>query len=272
MNNFGWVNMNLIKRVGCIAVIGSSLLICFLGVSMNAEQRRQQKIDYAEITIRNETEKITFLDKQLSKLYKDETEEFLTESIEEVQIKQLERKINQLKTEASDFGLKSEHLPLDISQLSKDKQVLLSKVADIKTKYTIQQQLQEMLVQAPENWDSTSDTVIINENATVENLLKLHNDVVQFNSLWSNSISAFLNEMNVQVKLYNEIEQGIDKMIDGQALTSEATLETFIHHFNLVTQVKNTTLRKGLSERLEQIDQLMNAQIVGEENLLEEPI
>lgn len=272
MNKLSWVNMNLVKRVGCIAVVGGSLLICFLGISMNAGQRQQQKIEYAEITIRNETEKIKFLDKLVGELYKDETEEFLVNPIEELQIKQLETKVNQLKTEAADFGLKSNHLPLDISQIAEDKQKLASKLADIRTKYTIQQQVQEMLVQAPENWEATGEAVIINEKATAENLLKLHNVVVQFNSVWSNGISVYLNEMDAQVNLYNEIQQGIAKMIDGQNLTSEATLEAFIHQFNQVSQVKNTTLRKRLSERLEQVDQLMNAQIIGEENLLEEPI
>jgi glutathionyl-hydroquinone reductase len=271
VNKFSWVNMNIVKVVGFLIVVAGALFVCLYGMNFNAKEEEQRKIEYAEATLKSETAKIQQLNVQVSGFYKDETEEFLISQIEEDQIKQLESKINQLKIEASDFGLEAAQFSVDISEVSKEKEELVFKITDIKEKYMIQNQLTKMLLQAPQTWEVSSETAVINKEASADKLLKIQNDVLKKGGSWGTAMAAYITEMDAQVKLYTEIKQGINKMLAGDSLTSEATVENLIYRVEQLPQVKNEQLRKELSDQLDVIEELLNAQALGEEAPAEEP-
>lgn len=260
-----WFGSNGIKKVIYIIVICGSVGVCFLGLQTKASQEQQRKIEYAAATIKNEAIKIKRLNKQILELYQNDQEEFLIEPIEVEKLKNLERDSLTLSTEAADFGLENKDLSTDTSEVTEEKQLLLTKIDDIKNKRDIQKQVTALLVQAPIDWAAEPVDIVVNEQASVEGISQIRNEIAETESAWSKAMITFLDEMTTQVKEYTELKQRINGMIDGETLTGEATLENIILVFNQLDQIKNETLKKELSDRLDAIDKLLETQLFGNE-------
>ncbi|WP_207695656.1 hypothetical protein DOK67_0001653 [Enterococcus sp. DIV0212c] len=251
------VDRGKVKIVIYLIVISCSMGICFLGIRLNTSQQHQRKLEYAEATVKHEAVKIKQLNEEVRQLYQSDQEEFLINPIEESAVKEIEGNIVAIKANAEDFGLKSKDFSADTSEVSQNKKELTSKIKEIKDKINIQKQVTLLLVQAPADWTKNGDTVVINEKATDEELLKIRNKISGYAGSWHNAITALLNEMDTQVKQYNELNESIDLMIDGEKLTDKATSENFIVSFNQLELIKNDALRKKLADKLELIDQLL---------------
>lgn len=117
-----------------------------------------------------------------------------------------------------------------------------------------------LLEQAPTDWETGSSSVSVNEKATAEGILQIRNKMNKTESQWSNSITAYLDEMAAQVKQYHEIKQSIAEMLKDDVLTDAATLDNFILVFNQVDQVKSEILKKELSSKLDIIDKLLETE------------
>ncbi|OJG73277.1 hypothetical protein RV12_GL000684 [Enterococcus quebecensis] len=246
-----------------LIVIGCSIGICFLGLRLNVSQQHQRKIEYAEETVRNEAVKIKQLNNQVRTLYQNDQEEFLIHPLEESSIVEVEEQIESLKSKAEDFGLKSKDFSMDTSDVVKSKQELVNKINQIKNKSSIQNQIAALLVDAPSDWATTADTVVINEKVTLQKIERMRSEITGNTGVWHNAITIILNEMDNQVKQYNELKQSIERMIDGESLTNDATIENFILSFNQLELIKNTILRKELTDKLELIDKRLESHSAG---------
>lgn len=253
----GWVG-----KIIYIIVILSSISICLIGIRSKANQEQQRKVEYAKSTIKSEAVKIKRLNKQIRQLYQNDQEEFLVEPIEKAKIKDIERDIIILKTEAVDFGLKSKDFLTDNSEVWQGKKELLLKIEEIKNKSGVQKRVSDLLVQAPTDWTTENLDVVIKENTTAEDIIKIRNDVSKMKDQWSEAITSVLDQMDVQVKQYNEIKQSIAEMNRDGVLTSEANMENFIFIFNQLSEIKNETLKKELSDQLDVIDKLLEKQAI----------
>ncbi|MEI5993374.1 hypothetical protein [Candidatus Enterococcus mansonii] len=250
----GLVDRGSLKIVIYLIVIICSITVCFLGIKINAKQKHQRKIEYAEATIKNETGKIKQLNEQVRNLYQDQQEEFLIQPLEDSLIIEIERSVIALKSKAEDFGLKKKEFSVDTSETAQNKDKLILKLKDVKVKKKIQNQVTDLLVQEPADWKVNADAVVMNEHATDEKVLKIRNKISGHTSVWHDAIIAFLNEIDAQIKQYSESKQSIDAMIDGEKLTSNANAENFILTFNQVALIKNEGLRKSLVDKLDFID------------------
>ncbi|ALS01643.1 hypothetical protein ATZ33_09755 [Enterococcus silesiacus] len=262
-----WFGSNGIKKVIYIIVICGSIGVCFLGLQTKAKQEQQRKVEYATATIKNEAVKIKRLNKQILELYQNDQEEFLIEPIEVEKLNNIERDSITLRTEAADFGLENKDFSIDTSEVTEGKQLLLTKIDDIKNKRDIQKQVTALLVQAPSDWAAEPVDVVINEQASVEGVAQIRNEISETDSAWSKAIIALLNEMTTQAKAYTDLKQAINAMAEGETLTAEATLENIILVFNQLDQIKNEMLKKELSDRLDVIDKLLEKQLFGNEEI-----
>lgn len=270
----GLVDRGKFNVVLYLIVISCSIGICFLGIRLNARQQHQRKIEHAEATIKNEAAKINQLNEQVRQLYQGDQEEFLTDPLEESSIKEVEGHIVALKSKAEDFGLKSKDFSVNTSDVVQRKAELASKIQEIKNKSTIQNQVTDLLVQDSADFGVVNAaTVVINKEATADKILRIQEEIFGNTSTWHNVITAILAEMSAQVKQYNELKQSIDLMIDGEELTNNANTENLIRNFNQLELIKNDTLRKGLTDKLELIDRLIqNHSVSAVPNVSEEEV
>lgn len=248
------------NRVGkgiYIIVILISISICLLGIRSNGKKEQQRKIEHIKSTLKDETVKINQLTKQISQFYQNDQEEFLADQIKEDELKDIQLNINTLKTEADDFGVEKKDFTADTSEVRQAKEELVAKIEDIKNKKNIQNQVTALLMQTPTNWAANNEEAIIKESTTAEKILKIRHSVSKAETQWNQAIISLLDEMDAQVKQYKDIEQSIDMMEQDGVLTSNATIENVILIFNQLPQIKNETLKKDLSDKLDVIDTLL---------------
>lgn len=243
-----------------IGVIAVSIGICFLGIRSNANQEQKRKVEYAKTTIKSEAIKIQRLNNQISQFYQVDNKEFLVEPLEREKLRDTERAIITLKTEASDFDLENKDISADTSEVAQGKKELLLQIEDIKNKSDIQKQVTELLVDAPTNWSSPNEVIVINEKTTMDQISMIRDNIPETKNLWSQSITTFLNEMDAQVKQYEDLKQAVDKMEEEGRLTDDASLDNFILLFDQLDQVKNEALKKDLSDKFDRIDELLKKQ------------
>ncbi|MGM0218370.1 hypothetical protein [Enterococcus sp. AZ126] len=243
-----------------IGVIAVSIGICFLGIRSNANQEQKRKVEYAKTTIKNEAIKIQRLNNQISQFYQVDNKEFLVEPLEREKLRDTERAIITLKTEASDFDLENKDFSADTLEVAQGKKELLLQIEDIKNKSDIQKQVTELLVEAPTNWSSPNEVIVINEKTTMDQISMIRDNISKTKNLWSQSITTFLNEMDAQVKQYEDLKQAVDKMEKEGRLTDDASPDNFIHLFDQLDQVKNESLKKDLSDKFDRIDELLKKQ------------
>lgn len=243
-----------------IGVIAVSVGICFLGIRSNANQEQKRKVEYAKTTIKSEAIKIQRLNNQLSQFYQVDNKEFLVEPLEREKLRDTERAIITLKTEAIDFDLENKDFSADTSEVAQGKKELLLQIEDIKNKSDIQKQVTELLVDAPTDWSSPNEVIVINEKTTMDQISMIRDNISKTKNLWSQSITTFLNEMDAQVKQYEDLKQAVDKMEKEGRLTDDASPDNFILLFDQLDQVKNESLKKDLSDKFDRIDELLKKQ------------
>lgn len=254
------VKRNWVGKGIYIIVIFVSISICILGMASNANKEQQQKVEHAKSTIKDEAVKIQRLDKQISQFYQKDQSEFLVEPIEEDELKDIERNITILKTEALDFGLDRKVLSADTSEVTKGKKELVDKVEDVKNKKALQNQVTALLVQAPNDWTIANGEAVIKDSTTLEQISKIRTTASKSKTEWSKAITSLLDEMETQVKQYKTMKQSIDMMGQEGTLTSNATIENVILIFNQLSEIKNESLKKDLSDKLDIIDKQLNKQ------------
>lgn len=252
------------KKIIYISVIIGSVSICFLGIRSNMEQEYQRKVDYAKSTIKNETAKVKRIDKQIQQLYQNDQEDFLMESIDEETVKNIEKDIRTLKTEAVDFGLKEKDFSNEFMEVLQGEKELSTKMTDIEHKRAIQKKIGEHMVEAPVDWSvSSPDDIVIKETASNAVILQIHNEITKSESGWDKAMVACLNEMEAQVKQYTELKQSITAMSQDGVLTSSATMENFLLAISQLELIKNETLKQELSDQIDVIDGLLEKQALG---------
>lgn len=256
---------NEVKKVIYIIIIFGSISVCFLGIRSNVSQAHQRKIDYAATTIKSESVKIKYLNNELSQFYQKDQSEFLVEPVDEEKLKKLEQAIDILKTDARDFGLKPEDFFGDATGVHQGKTELVQKLENIKDKLDIQKQISPLLFQTPVDWSAGTSEIIIKETASESDILQVRNKVSTSEDRWSTAMVGILNELLVQVKHYTELKQSIDEMSEGELLTSMGTLDNLLLNLSELDQIKNETMRKELSDQLDEVDQLLEKQMLGEE-------
>lgn len=247
-----------------IIVILVSISICYIGIRLNADQEQYRKVEHAKTTIKDEAVKIKRLNKQINQFYQNDHEEFLAEPMVEEDLRTIERSILTLKTEAIDFGLENKSFSADTSEVTQGKKELMDKIEDIKNKRSIQKQLAALLIQAPTDWTADNAEAVIKENTTAEKISKIRNQVSKTDTQWGRSVITLLDEMDTQVTQYEEMKQSIDMMGQEGVLTSNATIENIILIFNQLPQIKNETLQKELSDKLDVIDKQLEKQAIGD--------
>jgi len=253
-----------VKKIIYIIVIIGSIGICFLGIRSNMDQEYQRKVDYAKSTIKNETVKVKRIDKQIQQLYQDDQEDFLMEPIDGEIVKNIERDIRSLKTEAVDFGLKETDFSNEFVEVIQGEQELSTKMADIEYKRAIQKKIGEHIVEAPVDWSvSSPDDIVIKETASNAVISQIHNEITKNESGWDKAMVACLNEMEAQVKQYTELKQSISAMSQDGVLTSSATMENFLLAISQLELIKNETLKQELSHQIDTIDSLLEKQALG---------
>lgn len=253
-----------VMKVIYLIVIISSIGICFLGLQSNANKERQRKVEYAKTTIKNETVKIQRLNKQILQFYQNDQEEFLVEPVDMEKLKEMEREILSLKTEAKDFDLKSNDFSVDTVEVTQGKKEMTTKIKNLKNKKEIQEQITALLVHAPSDWTAQTIDIIINEQASVTAISKLRSKIADSENEWNNAIIAFLTEMDTQVKYYSDLKQEITAMSKDGVLSDSVTMDNFILIFNQLDQIKNETLKKELVDKMDVIDNLLEKQAMGE--------
>lgn len=185
----------------------------------------------------------------------------------------MEKEINALKTTALDFGLNEDEFSVVNSEVVKEKKRLILRINETKTKKKIQEKIVSLLDQAPADWSVIDSEVIINEKTTLENIMSIKKEISGTTGTWSSSIDVFLKEMETQVTQYNTLNQSIDSLVEGETLSSNASMESFIACYNQLELIKNETLRKMLTEKLDVVDQLLNNQAISQvEPVLEEEL
>lgn len=258
------VKSNWVVKGIYIMVILVSICICFLGIRSNTNQEQLRKVEHAKSTIKDEVIRVKRLNKKISQFYQNDQEEFLAEPIEKEELRGVERSIITLKTEAVDFGIESKDFSANTSEVTQGKKELMVKMEDIKNKRDIQNQVTELLVQAPTDWTAGNGEIVIKESATAEKISKIRNNISKTETQWSTAITTFLDEMDTQVKQYKDIKQSIDIMEQDGGLTSDATIENIILIFNQLPQIKNEALKKDLFDKLDIIDKKLEKQEIGD--------
>lgn len=253
-----------VMKVIYLIVIISSIGICFLGLQSNANKEHQRKVEYAKTTIKNEAVKIQSLNKQILQFYQNDQEEFLVEPVDMEKLKEIEREIISLKTEAKDFDLKSNDFFADTVEVTQGKKEMTTKIKNLKNKKEIQEQITALLVHAPSDWTAQTIDIIINEQASVTAISKLRSKIADSENEWNNAIIAFLAEMDTQVKYYSDLKQEITAMSKDGVLSDSVTIDNFILIFNQLDQIKNETLKKELVDKMDVIDNLLEKQAMGE--------
>lgn len=249
-----------IKKVIFAVVIVTSVSICFIGIKTNAAQQHQRRLEYAEATIKNETKKINNLDREVRQFYQNNQEEFLTEPTDAAKVKAIEKEIIALKTTSADFGLADKDFSINNSTVVEEKKRLVDKIMDVKNKLAVQEQIADLLVEKPNEWNGQDVTIVIDAKTTAEEIMSIRNKISQTQNSWDNRMNTILHEMDAQVKQYNDLSQTISIMTNDGILANNVSMDSVITSYNQVAQVKNETLKKELSDKLAVVDELLKNQ------------
>ncbi|EOI00169.1 hypothetical protein UAW_00183 [Enterococcus haemoperoxidus ATCC BAA-382] len=267
------VNRDRVKIIIYLIVISCSIGICLLGIRINAKQQHQRKIEYAEATVENEAVKIKQLNKQVRQFYRNDEQEFLTDSIKESSIKEVEGQIAAVKYEAEDFGLNSKEFSTGHTEIGQRKIELTNSIKNVRKKYTIQNEITKLLVQGPTDWSVKDETLVISEEATAEKITRIREKLSGNTGAWHDAITLLLDEIDTQVTQYSELEKSINLMREGEELTSNANSENYILNYNQLELIKNETLRNRLSDKLDIIGKLLdNIPVNVGPNVIEEEV
>lgn len=249
------MNKRLLGRVVSGVIIVSSLLICVVGYQTTAKQINAQKLEYAEITVKQEKEHLAALGETVSTFYLDNENQFLKPDLMEETIQDTSEALTNVKVNAEDFGLVN--LDTDTTDLARKKEALLAEIEDIQKKYELQVQVSGLFTTAISDWTIVQPENPIKSTTTRSIIQQIKGNLTNYNNQWSQVLNSYLDVAEKQIESYEAASSTIASFLQGDQLSENGTVENYYVLVDQLKQIKNEELLLELKTQLEKVEQLM---------------
>lgn len=251
---------NPLARGFLVFLIGIGAIgVCFIGYRVNANRIYDQKVAYAESTIKSSTQTLANIDKEAAAIYTDDSQQIFAEGVNSDTVNQLLSKASAVQTSAESFDLDKKNLPDTIESLDKDKSKLLQQLRSAVQKFNLQDKVAAVFSNGISSWQAAADDVIIKEDLTTDSLTNIQSEVSeQEDGAWKNIANQYISFANNQLKQISDIQTALDNFMKDGALTADVTYDDYNSIVNNISQVRNETLRSKLSAQADQLKTLID--------------
>lgn len=249
------MNRKLLGRIISAVIVGSSIIICLVGYRMSEKRHSKQRLENAEITVKQERTQLNSLEEAVSSFYLDEEKVFLKPDLLESTVQDTKEALTNVKVSAEDFGLVA--LDTDTTDLANKKKELLAEVETMQQKIDLQAQVSGLFDTPIEDWVKVNSDYIIKTTTTKSIIQQIKSNLVDYNDAWSQSLNTYLDNANQQIVMYEELSATISSFLQGDELSGNGTVENYYELVEQLKQVKNEELLQELTTQLKKVESLM---------------
>lgn len=225
-------------KIGVLIVAIIAVGICAVGYQVESHRQYQQRVVYAKSSVSQENKRLNSLEKQVNSFYQNSKEkQFINQNVKAMDVTKVKAEVDGVKVTATDFNIKRESLPLNISKLTNKKKRINKDLDDVSSKLKLQEKINQLFTEDIDNWQKLDSSMVITDKLSTEQIGDITDELEFFpNGNWKDLAQDYVKLASNQVNLVDTIQRKIKKY--------KEQIITYDQYLNLITQSKQVSNEK----------------------------